>query len=101
MREVLRKGLIIALLMEAVTVGVRFGGHVSASEFNKTAPLALQIHHMFWGIPLAALALMVLRWNRRAAEWLGALAFGCVVSDLSHHFLVLPLLVGNTGWHWP
>jgi len=23
------------------------------------------------------------------------------LSDLLHHFAVLPIIVGNTGWHWP
>ncbi len=29
------------------------------------------------------------------------IAAGLVLSDLVHHFVVLPLWVGNTGWHWP
>jgi hypothetical protein len=24
-----------------------------------------------------------------------------VVSDVVHHVIVLPLTVGNMGWHWP
>lgn len=29
------------------------------------------------------------------------IAIDLIASDLIHHFLVLPLLVGNSGWHWP
>jgi hypothetical protein len=29
------------------------------------------------------------------------IAGGLILSDLLHHFVVLPLWVGNTGWHWP
>jgi VanZ family protein len=90
----------LTALGEAVTVAARFGGGVSAREFNRTAPLLLQIHHMFWALPLGAAA-FVLRRRPRVAGWLAAIAVACVASDLAHHFVVLPLLAGETGWHWP
>jgi hypothetical protein len=90
----------LTLAGEAITVAARFAGGVSAVEFNRTAPLLLQIHHMFWAIPLAVAA-GLLRRRARAASWLSALAVACIASDLAHHFIVLPVLVGNTGWHWP
>ena len=40
------------ILIEALTIYLRFGRGVNATEFNKTAPLLLQIHHMFYSIPL-------------------------------------------------
>jgi hypothetical protein len=86
--------------IEAVTLGLRFGGGVTAAEFNRTAPWVLQIHHMFWAVPVFAAALLV-DGRPRLARGLWALAAALVVSDLVHHFVVLPLLVGNTGWHWP
>jgi hypothetical protein len=24
-----------------------------------------------------------------------------IASDLAHHFIILPILAGTTGWHWP
>ena len=42
----------ITLVVEAVTLYLRFGRGETATEFNKTAPLLLQIHHMFWSVPL-------------------------------------------------
>jgi hypothetical protein len=88
------------LIAEAVTLYLRFGLRQTAVEFNKTAPLLLQIHHMFWSLPL--LALLPICW--RSAKLSGALAgiaIGLIFSDLLHHFVLLPILVGNTGWHWP
>ena len=90
----------LSALGEAVTVAARFGAGVSAREFNRTAPLLLQIHHLFWALPLGAAA-WLLRRRPRVAGWLSALAVACVLSDLAHHFVVLPLLAGETGWHWP
>ena len=42
--------------MEAITAYLRFRGGIAATEFNKTAPFLLQIHHMFWSLPLLVLA---------------------------------------------
>jgi hypothetical protein len=91
---------ISTVLVEAVTIYLRFRTGVSASEFNKTAPLLLQIHHMFWSVPLLVVVWLVWR-NVRLSGTLLGIALGLIVSDLLHHFVVLPLTVGNTGWHWP
>jgi len=90
----------VTLITEAVTVYLRFGRGETAAEFNKTVPLLLQIHHMFWGVPL----LLVLPLVWRKPRWSGALlgiALGFAISDAMHHCLMLPLTVGNMGWHWP
>lgn len=92
--------LVTTVLAEAVTLYLRFGRHVSAVEFNRTAPLLLQLHHMFWSIPLFLLLPLVWRLPRTSGTLLG-LACGLVLSDSIHHLLVLPLTVGNMGWHWP
>ena len=57
------------------------------------------MHHMFWGLPVALLAWVLP--GPRSSQVLWGLALGLVASDLLHHFVVLPLWVGNTGWHWP
>ena len=88
------------LLVEAVTVALRLGTGMSGAEFCRTTPLCVQIHHMFWSLPL--FLIVPLAW--RSPRWSGALlgiGLGLVASDLLHHFVVLPLWVGNTGWHWP
>jgi hypothetical protein len=88
------------ILIEALTIYLRFGRGVNAAEFNKTAPLLLQIHHMFYSIPLLLAVPFLWRKPGLSSALLG-IALGLILSDLSHHFLVLPLTVGNTGWHWP
>jgi len=88
------------LAAEAVTLFTRFAVGVSAVEFNRTAPLMLQMHHMFWSVPLFAAAAVLWRFQGLRRALLG-IGIGLVASDLLHHFIVLPILVGNTGWHWP
>ena len=90
----------VTILVEAITAHLRFYNSTTAVEFNQTAPLLLQIHHMFWSIPLLAVVPFVWRRPRLSGALLG-IACGLIASDLMHHFVVLPLTVGNTGWHWP
>jgi hypothetical protein len=90
----------ITLIVEAVTLYLRFGRGETATEFNKTAPLLLQIHHMFWSVPLFLVLPFVWRRPRLSGVLLG-IALGFVISDVLHHCVVLPLTVGNMGWHWP
>ena len=92
--------IVSTVLVEAITIYLRFRSGVRATEFNKTAPLLLQIHHMFWSIPLLVVVWLVWRNVRLSGALLG-IALGLILSDLLHHFVVLPLTVGNTGWHWP
>ncbi|HET6881522.1 MAG TPA: hypothetical protein VFI31_15270 [Pirellulales bacterium] len=90
----------VTIAVESVTLYLRFGRRQTAAEFNKTAPLLLQIHHMFWSVPLFLVLPFCWRWPKASGAILGT-AIGFIVSDLAHHFIVLPLWVGNTGWHWP
>ena len=55
---------------------------------------------MFWSIPLLAIVPFVWRRPKLSGALLG-IAFGLILSDLVHHFIVLLLTVGNIGWHWP
>ena len=90
----------LTLLMEIVTIVVRLASGKSAVEINPGLPLLLQLHHMFWSIPVFVLAL-IFRRKAAVAGFLWGMGVACIVSDLIHHFIVLPILVGNTGWHWP
>ncbi len=87
--------------MEGATILARILSGHSAAEFNAAAdpPLLLKMHHMFWAAPLILVALFVS--GKRASYVLWAVALGLIASDLMHHFIVLPIWVGNTGWHWP
>lgn len=94
-------GLFVTVGVELITVYMRFrSGGISAVEFNRTAPLLLQVHHMFWAVPLLLVVPFVWKKPRACGALLG-ISIGFVLSDLIHHFVVLPLTVGNTGWHWP
>ncbi len=90
--------LILTILFEAIAVACRLFW-TTADEFNPTAPLLLQIHHMFWALPLLVVALPLR--HTPAARWLLAVAIGLIASDVLHHLVVLPLWIGHTGWHWP
>lgn len=99
-RRILIWAIAIGAIVEAVTLWLRFGRGVQAAEFNKSAPLLLQIHHMFWSVPPLIAAPFLL--NRpRIFDPLIGISIGLIASDLAHHFIVLPLLTGTTGWHWP
>jgi len=92
--------LAITLVGEGITAYLRFRSGIDAVEFNATAPLLLQIHHMFWSVPFFLAAPFVGRFPRLCPALLG-IGCGLVLSDMIHHFVVLPLTVGNIGWHWP
>jgi hypothetical protein len=99
-RRILIWALAVTIVVESATLWLRFGRGVQAAEFNKSAPLLLQIHHMFWSAPLLFIAPFLLG-RPRIFDALIGISLGLIVSDLAHHFLILPLLTGTTGWHWP
>ena len=66
--------------MEAVTLWLRFGRGVQAAEFNKSAPLLLQIHHMFWSVPLLIAAPFWLNHPRVFGPLIG-ISVGLIASD--------------------
>jgi hypothetical protein len=92
--------IVVTVLVEAVTIYLHFGKGETAEEFNKTAPLLLQIHHAFWCIPLFLLTPFVWLFPKLSGALLGV-GCGFVLSDAIHHLIVLPLTVGNMGLHWP
>lgn len=89
------------VVMELVTIALRIHYGQSAAEHIAAThpPLLMQIHHMFWSVPFIVMALATSERRMSLALW--SISLGLIASDLSHHFLVLPLWVGNTGWHWP
>lgn len=89
----------LTAVFELITLAIRFSTGTTAVEFNETAPFVLQIHHMFWSVPVFAVAWFVR--EKAAGVWLTGAGIALVASDLVHHVVVLPLLVGNAGWHWP
>jgi hypothetical protein len=90
----------VTAVAEAVTLYLRFGRGQTAADFNQTAPLLLQIHHMFWGVPLLLLLPFVWRKPRVSGILLGV-ALGLAISDLVHHCLVLPQARWSDRWIQP
>lgn len=92
------------ILIEGITLFLRYVTEYTVAEFNATDPLlVLQMHHMFWSVPLFLLLTIPIV---RKIDWLKdailGIALGLVFSDLIHHFIMLPILEdGNIGWHWP
>lgn len=90
---------VVTVVGELVTVAARLaaGGPATAILKPETHVL-IRMHHMFWSIPFFIVACVV--WGTARQRLLG-IAAGLILSDLAHHFIVLPLWVGNCGWHWP
>ena len=88
------------LVAEAITVACRAATGFAAADIPDTTHWLLRLHHMFWCVPLLAVLPFVWRFERVSGVLTG-LSVGLILSDLIHHFVVLPLCVGNTGWHWP
>ena len=94
--------LALTTLFELLTILGRILSGGSAEEWiaANNPPLLVSMHHMFWAVPVFLLAGAAGRYPR-ASRFLWACGVALILSDLSHHFAVLPLWVGNTGWHWP
>jgi hypothetical protein len=93
--------LLLTVAIELATVITRLALGQSAAHFNETTnpPLILKVHHPVYAAPLVVAGLFVRSGRLSRALW--ALVFALVASDVVHHLIVLPLWVGNTGWHWP
>ncbi len=93
--------LVLTLAFELITIACRIAiGQSGAEYLSPQTHWLIRMHHMFWAIPLLLLAAAMSKqrlWQAR----LSGVAAGLVLSDLLHHFVVLPLWVGNIGWHWP
>lgn len=96
-------GIISTIFYEAVTIISRVISGISAGEFHEryNLPIYLRIHHMFWGILVLIIGLTLAKRYPKISPWIAGIGIGLFLSDVIHHFIVLPLWVGNTGWHWP
>ena len=93
--QLLALGLFLAVLFEAITVGLRFG--IGMQSTRDTAmigsmTLGLRIHHGYIGLLLIPLA-WCFPLGLRHALWM--IAIGLIFSDLFHHFLVLWPITGS------
>ena len=88
------------LAAELITIACRAVTGMAAADIPDTTHWLLRLHHMFWCTPLLLAVPFVWKCQRTSGVLVGISA-GLILSDLVHHFIVLPLWVGNTGWHWP
>jgi hypothetical protein len=95
-RKVVVYGLIAAVVIEAITIALRFGLRLESTRDTASSigmlTLGLRVHHGYIG-----LLLLPLGWcfplGIRNALWI--IGIGLIVSDLMHHFLVLWPITGN------
>jgi len=97
-----RKTIYLALLLttafELATIAARYFGTMSAQEYiDKYQPhILVQIHHMFWSLPLIIIGLLLYRY-KTTFNIIMAISAAFIFSDLRHHFIILPLWVSYTG----
>ena len=100
--DVVISGIALALLMEAITLGLRFGYGLTANRH--TAILGrvtrdIRVHHGYVGLLAGFFAWGTSCWLQALANGLAILAMGLVLSDVVHHFLVLWPLTGSHEFH--
>lgn len=83
-------GILTAIFEIAACVG-RFGFGIRSRDHLKLT-MGVRIHHGYVGGVLWVLALLL---SAPAATYVGAIGTALVVSDLMHHFVVLPLAIGK------
>jgi hypothetical protein len=95
-RQVLIAGLGLAVVIEAITVALRFGLRLESTRDTASSigvlTLGLRVHHGYIGV-----LLLPLGWcfpaGLRHLLWI--IAIGLIFSDLAHHFLVLWPITGS------
>jgi hypothetical protein len=95
LRRVLLYALILAVIIEAITMGFRFGLNLQSTRdtsFIAVLTCGLRIHHGYIGLFLIPLGWCAPR-GLRHALWI--IGLGLLLSDLMHHFLVLWPITGS------
>ena len=98
-RQVIAWSILLAMLIEAVTVLFRFGlglesTHDTASTVGRLTG-GIRIHHGYLGVVVVLVAGSVLRRCPSVGRWLLIAGIALIASDLAHHFLVLWPIVGS------
>lgn len=94
-RKVLCFGILLATLIEGITVVLRFGLDMQSTRDTGAIgqwTFGLRVHHGYIGV-----FVLLVGWcfplGLRHALWI--IAFGLILSDLAHHFLVLWPITGS------
>lgn len=91
MLNVLIFGLALTLGIELLCCVFRFAFKMRSREVQARW-LGVRIHHGYTGVALFPVLLFI---PPMWAAWIGAIAVALVLSDLIHHFVVLPLTTGQ------
>ncbi|MBI1832228.1 MAG: hypothetical protein HYR84_12355 [Planctomycetes bacterium] len=94
-KAVLAHGMLLAIIIEAVTIAFRFGLNLQSTRDTAALgafTLGLRVHHGYIGVFLVPLA-WCFPTGLRHLLWI--IAIGLIVSDLAHHFLVLWPITGS------
>jgi hypothetical protein len=88
-------GLVLAIVFELFTIAGRYGfGLQTTRDTTVIAPFTfgLRVHHGYIGV-----FLLLLGWcfPRGLRHLLWIVAFGLILSDLGHHFIVLWIIEGS------
>jgi len=89
-------GVALALVIELVTVGIRFGLGLNAPESTSwlaAYTFGYRLHHGYPG--LLALVVAACLGRGLARNLLIVAGLGLFLSDILHHFVVLQLVTGN------
>jgi len=92
-------GLLLAALIEAVTVVLRFGFDMQTTRdtvWLSPFTLGFRIHHGYFGVVLLLAVPFLKGWPRNA---LLAVGVALLASDLVHHFIVLKAATGDAQFH--
>jgi hypothetical protein len=95
--------MVIALLLEGVTLLLRFGFGFQATRDTRDClsgiTLGVRIHHAYIGAVMTLLGYRFLRSRPRLRDRVLAVGIALMVSDIIHHFVFLWLIVGDPEFH--
>ena len=91
-------GVVLALVIELITVITRFGFKLRAKPFKEKIGFPVKFHHMYLGIFILVVGLF---YRENLLNLFGGISlfdigFGIALSDVLHHFVVLKLAIGKT-----
>lgn len=91
--------LLLAVVIEAVTVMFRFGFKMESTRDTASTigvlTRGIRIHHGYVGVLVIIVSFLCLRARPTLARWMLVVGTALVLSDMIHHFAVLWPIVGS------
>ncbi|MDQ7781073.1 MAG: hypothetical protein RDV41_15360 [Planctomycetota bacterium] len=102
-RQVVVWAIVLAVVIELVTVTLRFGFKLESTRDTASTVGVLthgiRIHHGYVGVLLVIAAMLCARALPVLHRWMLVVGIALLCSDLIHHFVVLWLIVGNPEFY--